>query len=124
MLCVQSAGNESTPEGSCLANRVCCLRNHRKVNNKICSFFQKMEFGGGEGGEQNILLFAVLLVLNTLLLFQLDTLLFSFYLYNFLLAIFFSTCFGPAGPSSGESNYTCSLWHLSLVRCYLVRGRW
>ena len=48
---------------------------------------------------------------------------FSFYIYNFLLTIF-STCFGPAGPSSGESNYTYSLWHLSLVRCYLVRGPW
>ena len=61
---------------------------------------------------------------NTLFLFQLDTLFFfSLYIYNFLLTIF-STCFGPAGPSSGESNYTCSLWHLSLVRCYLVRGRW
>ena len=47
---------------------------------------------------------------------------FSFYIYNFLQL--FSTCFGPAGPSSGESNYTCSIWHLSLIRCYLVRGRW
>ena len=37
---------------------------------------------------------------------------FSFYIYNFLQL--FSTCFGPAGPSSGESNYTCSIWHLSL----------
>ena len=45
------------------------------------------------------------------------------YFYNFLLTIF-STCFGPAGPSSGESNYTCSLWPLSLVLCYFVRGRW
>ena len=60
---------------------------------------------------------------NTLFIFQLDTLLFSLYIYNFLLTIF-STCFGRAGLSSGESNYTCSLWHLSLVRCYLVRGRW
>jgi len=60
---------------------------------------------------------------NTLFLFQFDTLLFSLYIYNFLPTIF-STCFGPAGLSSGESNYTCSLWHLSLVRCYLVRGRW
>jgi hypothetical protein len=47
---------------------------------------------------------------------------FPFYIYNFF--TIFSTCFGPAGPSSGESNYTCSIWHLSLVRCYLVRGRW
>ena len=47
---------------------------------------------------------------------------FSLYIYNFLQ--FFSTCFGPVGPSSGESNYTCSIWHLSLIRCYLVRGRW
>ena len=61
-------------------------------------------------------------ILITLFLFQLDTLLFfSFYIHNFTV---FSTCFGPAGPSSGESNYTCSLWHRSLVRCYLVRGRW
>ena len=60
---------------------------------------------------------------NALFIFQLDTLLFSLYIYNFLLTIFF-TCFGPDGPSSGESNYTCSLWHLSLVRCYLVCGRW
>jgi len=60
---------------------------------------------------------------NTLFLFQLVTLLFSFYIYNFLHTIF-STRFGPAGPSSGESNYTCSLSHLSLVCCYLVRGRW
>ena len=32
--------------------------------------------------------------------FQLDTLIFSFFLH----LQFFSTCFGPAGPSSGESN--------------------
>ena len=44
--------------------------------------------------------------------------------FSFLHLQFFSTCFGPAGPSSGESNYTCSLWHHSLIRCYLVRGRW
>jgi len=55
----------------------------------------------------------------TLFLFQLDTLL--FFLFTFTI---FSTCFGPAGPSSGKSNYTCSLWHLSLIRCYFVRGRW
>ena len=57
--------------------------------------------------------------INTLFLFQLDALL--FFLFTFTI---FSTCFRPAGPSSGESNYTCSLWHLSLIRCYLVRGRW
>ena len=60
--------------------------------------------------------------INTLFLFQLIHFCFSFYIYNFLQL--FSTCFGPAGPSSGESNYTCSIWHLSLIRCCLVRGRW
>ena len=35
-----------------------------------------------------------------LFLFQLDTLIFSLFLH----VQFFSTCFGPAGPSSGESN--------------------
>ena len=52
----------------------------------------------------------------------------TWYTFIFFLRLqflqFFSTCFGPAGPSSGESNYTCSIWHLSLIRCYLVRGRW
>ena len=43
---------------------------------------------------------------NTLFLFQLDTLLFfPFYIHNFTI---FSTCFGAAGPSSGESNYTAA----------------
>jgi len=51
------------------------------------------------------------------------TSLFSLYIYDFLLTIF-STCFGPAGLSSWESNYTRSLWSLSLVRWYVVRGRW
>ena len=56
--------------------------------------------------------------LNTLFLFQLDTLLFfPFYIHNFPI---FSTCFGPAGPSSGESNYTCSVWHLSGCMCNLI----
>ena len=52
----------------------------------------------------------------------------TWYTFIFLLHLqflqLFSTCFEPAGPSSGESNYTCSIWHLSLIRCYLVRGRW
>ena len=42
-----------------------------------------------------------LCILYSLFLFQLDTLLFLFF---FLRLQFFSTCFGPAGPSSGESN--------------------
>ena len=46
------------------------------------------------------------------------------YIFTIFFLTIFSTCFGPAGPSSGESNYTCSIWHLSLLRCYLVRGRW
>ena len=49
---------------------------------------------------------------NTLLLFQLDTI----FCFPYIFTIF-STCFGPAGPSSGESNYTRSVWSLSLVRC-------
>jgi len=46
--------------------------------------------------------------INTLFLFQLDTLSFS-------LLQFFSTYFGPAGPSPGESNYTCSIWQVYQV---------
>jgi len=34
-----------------------------------------------------------------LFLFQLDTLIFSYFTFTI-----FSTCFGPAGPSSGEST--------------------
>jgi len=44
MLCVQSAANESQPEGSCLA---CSIRNHRKVEDRICSFLKDSILGGG-----------------------------------------------------------------------------
>jgi hypothetical protein len=49
MLCVQSAGNETTPEGTCLAIRICCIRNHRKAD-RICSFSKDSTVGGEGGG--------------------------------------------------------------------------